>query len=38
MATQATERKTLTGKFVWFEHASTDPKKAQAFFAEVLGW
>src|SRR6188474_1824023 len=41
MATQATtdtERKTRAGKFVWFEHASNDPKKAQKFYAEVLGW
>jgi predicted enzyme related to lactoylglutathione lyase len=28
----------LPGKFVWFEHVSQDAKKAQAFFAEVLGW
>ena len=26
------------GKFVWFEHASADPKRAQAFYGEVLGW
>lgn len=26
------------GKFVWFEHVSTDAKKAQAFYGEVLGW
>jgi predicted enzyme related to lactoylglutathione lyase len=32
------DRKTLPGKFVWFEHVSRDPKKAQAFFGEVLGW
>src|ERR1700687_3286059 len=30
--------KLLPGKFVWFEHASRDPKRAQAFYAEVLGW
>jgi predicted enzyme related to lactoylglutathione lyase len=28
----------LPGKFVWFEHVSTQPKKAQAFYGEVLGW
>ena len=32
------DRKLLPGKFVWFEHVSTDPKKAQKFYAEVLGW
>lgn len=26
------------GKFVWFEHASRDAKKAQAFYGDVLGW
>jgi predicted enzyme related to lactoylglutathione lyase len=33
-----TDRKPLPGKFVWFEHASKDPKKAQLFYAEVFGW
>src|SRR5262249_34385932 len=33
-----TDRKLLPGKFVWFEHVSKDAKKAQAFYAEVLGW
>jgi predicted enzyme related to lactoylglutathione lyase len=28
----------LPGKFVWFEHVSSDHKKAQAFYGEVLGW
>ena len=32
------DRKLLPGKFVWFEHASKDAKKAQAFYGEVLGW
>ena len=32
------DRKLLPGKFVWFEHVSTDPKKVQEFYAEVLGW
>lgn len=32
------DRKLLPGKFVWFEHVSRDPKKAQAFFGEVFGW
>lgn len=30
--------KLLPGKFVWFELVSRDPKKAQAFYREVLGW
>src|SRR5262245_33709717 len=40
MAPQAidTERKTRPGKFVWFEHVSNDPKKAQSFYSEVIGW
>lgn len=29
---------TPLGKFVWFEYASKDPKKAQAFYGEVFGW
>jgi uncharacterized protein len=32
------DRKPLPGKFVWFEHVSKEPGKAQAFYAEVLGW
>jgi predicted enzyme related to lactoylglutathione lyase len=32
------ERKPLPGKFVWYELVSRDAKKAQAFYAEVLGW
>lgn len=32
------DRKQLPGKFVWFEHVSKDPKTAQDFYAEVLGW
>ncbi len=32
------DRKLVPGKFVWFEHVSRDPKKAQAFYGEVLGW
>jgi uncharacterized protein len=28
----------LPGKFVWYEHVSNDAKRAQAFYAEVLGW
>jgi predicted enzyme related to lactoylglutathione lyase len=27
-----------TGRFVWFEHGSKDPKRAQAFFAELFHW
>jgi uncharacterized protein len=32
------DRRALPGKFVWFEHASREPKRAQAFYGEVLGW
>ena len=32
------DRKLLPGKFVWFEHVSRNPKNAQDFYAEVLGW
>jgi predicted enzyme related to lactoylglutathione lyase len=32
------ELKPIPGKFVWFEHISKDPRKAQAFYGEVLGW
>ena len=34
----SSERKARPGKFVWFEHASRDARKAQAFYGEVLGW
>jgi predicted enzyme related to lactoylglutathione lyase len=34
----ADRRKLLPGKFVWFELASPDPKTAQAFYGDVLGW
>jgi len=32
------DRKPLPGKFVWFELVSTDAKKAQDFYGQVLGW
>lgn len=32
------DRKPLPGKFVWFELVSKDPKTAQAFYRDVLGW
>jgi len=32
------DRKLLPGKFVWFELITADAKKAQGFYAEVLGW
>jgi uncharacterized protein len=32
------DRASLPGKFVWFDHVSKDPKRAQAFYGEVLGW
>ncbi|MBS0340931.1 MAG: VOC family protein [Proteobacteria bacterium] len=28
----------LPGKFVWFEHASSDPAKAQAFYESLFDW
>jgi predicted enzyme related to lactoylglutathione lyase len=28
----------LQGKFVWFEHQSDDPEKAQAFYEPLFGW
>ncbi|HET6760854.1 MAG TPA: VOC family protein, partial [Gemmatimonadaceae bacterium] len=34
----ASDRGLRPGKFVWFEHASRDAKKAQAFYSHVLGW
>ncbi len=38
-AQSTTAKSTLIpGKFVWFELVSRDPKKAQAFYGEVLGW
>jgi predicted enzyme related to lactoylglutathione lyase len=33
-----TKNTTIPGKFVWFEHTSSDPKRAQAFYAELFGW
>jgi predicted enzyme related to lactoylglutathione lyase len=32
------DRQRLPGKFVWFEHVSTDARKAQSFYADVFGW
>jgi predicted enzyme related to lactoylglutathione lyase len=32
------EQKPLPGKFVWFEHVSQEPRKAQAFYGEVFNW
>jgi predicted enzyme related to lactoylglutathione lyase len=31
-------RMTNTGRFVWYELLTTDPKQAIAFYAEVVGW
>ena len=28
----------LPGKFVWFEHASADPRRARAFYEPLFGW
>jgi predicted enzyme related to lactoylglutathione lyase len=33
-----TDRKIIPGKFVWFELATNDAKKAQSFYGEALGW
>jgi uncharacterized protein len=35
VSTQATA---TVGKFVWHEHASSDPARAQAFYKDLLGW
>jgi uncharacterized protein len=32
------DRKTIPGKFVWFELETNDTKRAQAFYGELLGW
>lgn len=32
------ERRQIPGKFAWYEHVSREPKRAQAFYKEVLGW
>lgn len=32
------ERKLILGKFVWYELRCSDVPKAQAFYAELLGW
>jgi predicted enzyme related to lactoylglutathione lyase len=29
---------TATGRFVWHEHVSDDPKQAQAFYTQLFGW
>jgi uncharacterized protein len=34
----STEVKTTVGKFVWHDHVSSDPKKAQEFYNSLLGW
>jgi uncharacterized protein len=28
----------LSGKFIWFEHASPDPERALTFYAALFGW
>ncbi len=32
------QRKSIPGKFVWFELVSADAKKAQEFYGQVFGW
>jgi predicted enzyme related to lactoylglutathione lyase len=34
----STEIKTAVGRFVWHDHMSTDPAKAQEFYGQLLGW
>jgi len=34
----STQVTTAVGKFVWHEHVSTEPAKAQEFFKQLLGW
>ncbi len=34
----STQIETLTGKFVWHEHTSTDDEKAKGFYTDLLGW
>ena len=29
---------TTVGKFVWHEHVSTEPAKAQEFYGQLFGW
>ena len=33
-----TDRQTRPGKFIWFELVTREPKRAQSFYAELLGW
>jgi len=35
---QATTQATLTGKFVWYELMTTDPKAAAEFYPKITGW
>jgi predicted enzyme related to lactoylglutathione lyase len=32
------DRKHLPGKFAWYELVTSEPRRAQAFYAETLGW
>lgn len=34
----STQIQTLTGKFVWHEHASSQADKAKSFYGELFGW
>jgi uncharacterized protein len=36
--TATQQKQQIPGKFVWYEHVSKEPRKAQAFYQEVLGW
>jgi uncharacterized protein len=37
-ARMSTPVKTAIGAFVWHDHASSDPQKAQKFYTDLLGW
>jgi predicted enzyme related to lactoylglutathione lyase len=34
----STQMQTAVGRFVWHDHQSDDPKKAQEFYGKLLGW
>src|SRR5919109_1607607 len=34
----STEVKTAVGRFVWHDHVSSDPAKAQEFYSSLFGW
>ena len=34
----STQLQTATGRFVWHDHQSRDPQRAQMFYGDLLGW